>query len=126
MDKSTILIIAIGGAIGSVLRVLLSIKFNGASNSDFPFGTFGVNLIGAILIGVLMAYYDSGNLQNSLRFLLVAGFCGGFTTFSTFSFESMQLIRNGNWLTAIVYVLLSMLVGIGLTALSYWSIKKII
>jgi CrcB protein len=120
MDKSAILFIALGGAIGSVLRVWLSMRISTGEIHSFPYGTFSINVIGSFIIGALMAYSDAGFLANSLKYLLVAGFCGGFTTFSTFSFETIRLIRIGNYQLACIYTFGSMLLCLLSTALAYY------
>lgn len=73
-------------------------------------GTFVVNIIGCFLIGVLTSYFLK--VDNYLKFLLITGFCGGFTTFSTFSAENYSLWQNGNYPVLLLYVLLSIIVGL--------------
>lgn len=73
-------------------------------------GTFVVNIIGCFLIGVLTSYFLK--VDNYLKFLLITGFCGGFTTFSTFSAENYSLWQNGNYPILLLYVLLSIIVGL--------------
>ncbi len=111
----TLFLVAIGGALGSVFRYLVSQWVPRALPGDFPWATFGINLLGSFLIGALMgrlAPEDTG-----LRFLLVTGFCGGFTTFSAFAYETMQLVQNGNYVLAVSYAAGSMLVGTALVVL---------
>ncbi|WP_262706737.1 fluoride efflux transporter CrcB [Kaistella carnis] len=78
--------------------------------NSFPMGTFVVNIIGCFLIGVLTSYFLK--VDNYLKFLLITGFCGGFTTFSTFSAENFSLWQNGNYPVLLLYVLLSIIVGL--------------
>ena len=73
-------------------------------------GTFVVNLIGCFLIGVLTSYFIK--VDNYLKFLLITGFCGGFTTFSTFSAENYSLWQNGNYSILMIYILLSVVIGL--------------
>ena len=73
-------------------------------------GTFVVNIIGCFLIGVLTSYFLK--VDNYLKFLLITGFCGGFTTFSTFSAENYSLWQNGNYPVLLLYVLLNIIVGL--------------
>lgn len=116
--------VAIGGAAGSVARYLLGGLIQERSGSSFPLGTLAVNVIGAVLIGLVMEYsLTNAATPRELRVLLVTGFCGGFTTFSAFSWETVQLIREGSLSRAAVYVaasvaltLLATLAGIGLGA----------
>lgn len=103
--------IFLGGGFGSVLRYLISTytqKF--WTVNAFPLGTFLVNILGCFLIGILTSYFGKENSQ--LKYLLVIGFCGGFTTFSTFSSESFVLWQNGYYFTLISYLLLSVMVGL--------------
>lgn len=101
------LLIALGGAVGSVLRYLVGRAVQGASATAFPIGTMVVNISGCFLIGILIRQFMNMQLSNDLRALLIVGFCGGFTTFSTFSAETLTLIEGGEYARAGLYVLLS-------------------
>lgn len=104
--------IFVGGGLGSVLRFLVSNYTQKLwSINSFPMGTFVVNMIGCFLIGVFSAYFLK--VDNYLKFLLITGFCGGFTTFSTFSAENISLWENGNYAMLAFYVLLSVIIGFG-------------
>ncbi|WP_373708223.1 fluoride efflux transporter CrcB [Kaistella sp.] len=101
-----------GGGLGSVLRFLISNYTQKLWNvNSFPMGTFVVNIIGCFLIGVLTSYFLK--VDNYLKFLLITGFCGGFTTFSTFSAENFSLYENDNYPILLFYILLSVMVGLG-------------
>ncbi|MFA6617448.1 MAG: fluoride efflux transporter CrcB [Candidatus Neomarinimicrobiota bacterium] len=94
---SKYLFIALGGALGAVLRFFLSTCLNSASNTQFPWGTLGVNLIGSFILAFFIAL--SGGEQNSWYFFLAVGLLGAFTTFSTFSVETFSLIQTaGIWM----------------------------
>ena len=108
------LFIALGGAAGSILRYVIGGAVQRLSGSGFPFGTMFVNVSGCFLIGMLMRQFLNMQLSNDLRALLIVGFCGGFTTFSTFSAETLGLIEGGEYVRATSYVVLS--VGICLLA----------
>jgi CrcB protein len=108
------LLIALGGAAGSVLRYLLGRVVQGTSSSGFPIGTMVVNVSGCFLIGIFVRQFMNMQLSPELRALLIVGFCGGFTTFSTFSAETIGLIEGGEYARASTYVALS--VGLCLLA----------
>ena len=113
MDK--ILLVGLGGALGSVLRYLVSGFVQNASNSiSFPFGTLAVNVIGCFVIGVLSYLADvRGVLTPEMRALLVVGVLGGFTTFSSFGNETMALVRDGEMGYAFANVAASLIFGFG-------------
>ena len=103
----TILAIALGGAGGSVLRYLLGGMVQRAAHAGFPFGTLTVNVIGCLLIGIIVQYYTNLEPSSVVRGFLIVGFCGGFTTFSAFSSETIGLLDGGNYARAALYVALS-------------------
>src|SRR3954466_9993817 len=108
------LLSALGGAAGSLLRYALGRVVQGMSASGFPIGTLFVNVSGCFIIGVLVRQFMNVQLTPESRALLIVGFCGGFTTFSTFSAETIGLIEGGEYSRAVSYVLLSL--GLCLTA----------
>lgn len=107
-----VLFVALGGAFGSVFRYLVSQWIPLASAGDFPWATFGVNLLGSFLIGLIIG--KLGPEDTTLRLLLITGFCGGFTTFSTFANETVQLLQGGYYFLAFLYVLASVVFGTAL------------
>ena len=109
----TVLIVFIGSGIGGVSRYAVQHWVAGGSPSIFPLGTFVVNLAGCFLIGLFYALGEKGNvLTPEWRIALTTGFCGGFTTFSTFAFENMNLLRAGDYVYFSLYIFLSVSVGI--------------
>ena len=107
-----VLLVFLGGGVGSVLRYLTSDYTQKLWNiNSFPLGTFVVNILGCCIIGFLTSYFFK--VDNYLKYLLITGFCGGFTTFSTFSVESFSLWENQNYTILFLYIILSVVLGIG-------------
>ncbi len=105
--------VAAGSALGGVARYLLATAVQQRSSGLFPLGTFVVNLVGCLLIGFLMrVILDTGEFSPAARAFLTAGFCGGFTTFSTFAWEAMAAAEEGALRRAIIYVGGSVVVGL--------------
>lgn len=98
-------LVALGSAVGGVTRWLLGGVFQRWFAAGFPGGTLVVNVTGCLLIGMLMRYsMESTALTPEWRALLVVGFCGGYTTFSTFSYETLRLMQDGEWAKVAIYV----------------------
>ena len=113
MIKS-IFFVGIGGAIGSVMRYLLGVVSTHYFKGTFPIATFITNFLGCLIIGLLIGYFGKNNEINpQLKLLLITGFCGGFTTFSTFAAENVQLLENGNYGLLFANVAGSVVLGIG-------------
>jgi CrcB protein len=106
--------IALGSAIGGVARYLLGGLIQRFSGGSFPSGTLLVNLTGSFVLGFLYRYAsDSAAITPEVRALLTIGLCGGYTTFSTFTYETVRLLEDGETGRAIVYIGLSVLLGLG-------------
>lgn len=103
----TLLWIALGGALGSVLRYALGGAVQKFSARGFPIGTLAVNVIGCLIIGILIHKLTNDQTHPATRAFMVVGFCGGFTTFSAFSAETIGLMLGGEMGRATIYVLLS-------------------
>ena len=109
--------VGFGGAAGSIVRYLLSGGIlAGQTLLGFPAGTFTVNAAGSLLIGILL----EASVSETLGWLLIVGFCGGFTTFSTFSADTVRLLRAGCYNAAAIYVALSVAVCVVFAALGMW------
>lgn len=120
----SILLVGFGGFAGCSLRYLIS-RFTAAQcQTLFPCGTFIVNITGSFLAGLLLGYAFTHNTGQDFRLFLVVGFCGGFTTFSSFSYEFMSLMQNGHSGLAFTYALGSLLAGFLLVFLGFWLGKS--
>lgn len=103
-----LVVVFLGGGIGSALRYWLSGSVYRFAKPTFPYGTLVVNVSGCFLIGFLMAVFEERFVvQPLLRLFLTIGILGGFTTFSTFSFETVELLREGSTISGLINVLLS-------------------
>ena len=117
-------IVGLGSFVGGALRYLISTGMKNVCTQCFPWGTLMVNLLGCFLIGIIFALFIRYNAtSHPWCLLLTTGLCGGFTTFSTFANESLQMLQNGHWAGFLTYVSISVIAGIGLTALGYWVVK---
>jgi CrcB protein len=108
----SILLVALGGALGSVVRYLLGGWINRQTHV-FPAGTFTVNVLGSLLVGVLTGLMMHTQTHPNVRPALIVGFCGGFTTFSTFSMETVALAQGGEIGVAALYAFGSLFACVG-------------
>ena len=123
MIKS-VLIVGIGSFIGGALRYLISTLFKQYCTQGFPWGTLLVNLMGCFIFGAIFALFSKySSTSHPWCLLLTTGLCGGFTTFSTFAYESVLRLQQGNLSGFISYVATSLIAGISLFALGYWIFK---
>lgn len=115
-----LVLVFFGGGIGSMLRYVISKNFNHYFQHFF-LGTFLVNIIGCLLIGIILGFSLKGNyLTSNQTLLLSTGFCGGFTTFSTFAFEKHSLLRAGELMHFSMYTIASIVVGVIAIAIGLW------
>lgn len=119
----TIFYIALGGGLGSVLRYLTTFVMNKYVQATFPYATFPyatfvTNILGCLFIGLFFGYLEKQNVVSpNLKFFLITGLCGGYTTFSTFSNENVQLMQSNQILMAFLYISLSVFLGL----IATWS-----
>lgn len=117
------LAVGIGGFFGSILRYAISnLPIN--ENGEFPVKTLIINVVGSFLIGLIISYsLKDKSIDPRIILLIKVGFCGGFTTFSTFSFETIDLIGNGKYGLAVIYVCLSVLLCLFTTYFASYVVK---
>ncbi len=117
-----LLLVGLGGGIGSMLRYAAGMF---TSTKYFPYATLTVNIIGSFIIGIVFAIsIKDETFANNWKLFLATGLCGGFTTFSAFSLENMELLQNGKVGMAIIYSGLSILLGIAAAFLGYYIITR--
>ena len=112
-----LLLVGLGGSIGSVLRFMIWHFFK---SPDFPFSTLLVNIAGSLVIGIIigLSLKDAG-FSNNWKLFLATGICGGFTTFSAFSIENLQMLQHGKYLLSLLYISASIILGIAAVWLGF-------
>ncbi len=120
-----ILAIGMGSAFGGMLRYVMAEHIQQKFQSVLPFGTFFVNVLGCFLIGIVFGLFERGHLAQEWRLFLATGMLGGFTTFSAFSMESVNMLRDGQYLSVLIYITASVFFGLFAT-FAGWSVIKII
>lgn len=108
-----VLLVFLGGGAGSALRFLVALYLNSRS-TGIPYGTFAANILGSLLIGFILGWaLKNDAMQSTTVLLLATGFCGGFTTFSTFAYENHILLKTGDFFNFALYTLGSFILGFG-------------
>lgn len=121
-----VLLIGLGGFIGTVARFLSQQLVFKIYPAVFPYGTLTVNIAGCFLIGVFYTVFEKNNvLSPEWRLFLTTGFCGGFTTFSAFTYEGVQMMDNKDYFYLVMYAAISVVAGIAATYLGIWLTKLI-
>ena len=120
-----ILMVFLGGGLGSVLRYIISKVLN-KSALEIPYGTLTVNVVGSLFLGLILGIsLKSGAFSNNTMLFLATGFCGGFTTFSTFTFENQVFLRTGDYTSFAMYTLGSILAGFAAVFLGLFLSKLV-
>ena len=117
---TTILVIALGGALGSVMRYGVGRLVQTTAHTGFPVGTLTVNVLGCLLVGAVARHFLNNETHRLLQPALIVGFCGGFTTFSAFSLETVGLLTGGATGKALAYVAASMIACLAATAAGFF------
>jgi len=123
MTASNVILVFLGGAIGCLFRYGLVFFLNTKVSNNFPWGTFGVNIIGCLLIGLGYGILGVKQEFESYRLLLLTGFLGGFTTFSSFALDGLQLWQQGSYLVSVIYVFATNISGFVAVAAGYFLSK---
>lgn len=106
-----VLLVFIGGGLGSALRYLIS-RFLNTTEAQIPYGTFLVNILGSLLIGIILGLAAKNDaLTQNHTLLLATGFCGGFTTFSAFAYENQLFLKSGDFTSFTIYTIASFVLG---------------
>ncbi len=122
----SLILVALGGGMGSALRFLASKVVQDNMSGFFPYPTMVVNILGCLLIGLFYGLSSRGNLGgDSVRLLLTTGLCGGFTTFSTFCNENLSLMRGGHAFATLLYAGGSVMLGFIAVAVGYWIAERV-
>ncbi|WP_341480423.1 fluoride efflux transporter CrcB [Clostridium cibarium] len=127
IDLQKIIFVGVGGCIGASLRYLITIASSKLINSNFPFGTLIVNVIGGFLIGLIMELSNSTELISpNLKLFLTTGIMGGLTTFSTFSYETINLMNDGRYVLGSANILLNVILSLGGVILAKFLCKVVV
>lgn len=110
--QSAFWLVGFGGIVGTCIRYYLGKWLTAKTGTQFPWGTWGINLSGSLLLGILFKLYQSEHLTDSLWWMLGVGFCGAYTTFSTFGYEMQQLLEKQKFVRAAIYMLSSISLGL--------------
>lgn len=108
----SMIIAGIGGFFGTCGRYLTGVAAKRMFSGSFPAGTFIVNIVGCFLIGIFFGLWGRHEMDAEVKALLITGFCGGFTTFSSFSHDQLKLLREGKYLTWGLYLVLTVVLGL--------------
>ncbi|MEM6686450.1 MAG: fluoride efflux transporter CrcB [Bacteroidota bacterium] len=118
-----LLLVFIGGGFGSTFRYLLS-KYLNSPAGGIPYGTFAANILGSLCIGIILGFASKNqSFSEQYTLLLATGFCGGFTTFSTFAYENHVFLKSGDFLSFFLYTIASFVIGFAAVFLGIFLVK---
>jgi CrcB protein len=118
-----LLLVFVGGGFGSVLRYGIG-KFLNGSQNGIPYGTFAANVLGSLIIGILLGLAAKNTaISHGQTLLLATGFCGGFTTFSTFAYENHIFLKSGDFTSFAIYTIATFIIGFMAVFLGIWLAK---
>jgi len=119
--------VAVGSAVGGAARYLAGMLVQGATGTSFPLGTFVVNATGSLLLGLLLRYaVATPAISPEVRALVTTGFCGGYTTFSTFSYETVTLLEDGDYRRAALYAVATFAVALAGTLVGFDLARRLL
>lgn len=119
-----LLLVALGGGVGSAFRYITNINIGKIWPNKLYYATFLVNIIGCLLIGLFIGYLQKNETSNeTLKLILITGFCGGFTTFSTFGLENYSLLQSQNYIQTLIYLASSIVIGITFVGVGIYLTK---
>lgn len=119
-----LLLVFVGGGFGSVLRFIIA-KYLNSTTTGIPYGTFAANILGSLLIGIVLGLALKNNTFSHNQILFLAtGFCGGFTTFSTFAYENHLFLKSGDFLSFALYTIASFVIGFSAVFFGMYLVKN--
>jgi len=119
-----IILVGVGSFLGGIARYISTLVINQKLNTDFPYATLSINIFGCLVIGIVYGIFEKSIITSDWKLFLATGICGGFTTFSAFSNESLDLLKQGNTLGMLTYIGVSIFFGLIATYLGYWIVKS--
>ncbi len=120
------LMVAFGGAFGALTRYQVGLWFQANQSSNFPFATLTVNVLGSFLFGVAFYFIvEKASFEDSMRLLVMVGFLGALTTFSTFSFEILSLLQKGEWTFALLNIVANVVLSLLALCFAYFSLNTL-
>ena len=118
-----LLMVFLGGGIGSTLRYILG-RYLNSTTTGIPYGTFTANIVGSLIIGLILGMAAKNeSLSNATVLFIATGFCGGFTTFSTFAYENHVFLKSGDFVSFALYTIASFVIGFAAVFFGIWSVK---